>query len=163
IRLEAVHLDEQLIEGLLALVIAAAEARAAMPAHRVDFVDKDNAGCILLTLLEHISDAACTDADEHLAKIGTRDREEGDVRLAGDGGGEQRLAGAGGTYEQPTLRDLAPQPLKFLRVLQVFDDLLELLFRLVDAGDILKGDPPHLFRQQPRPAFAEPHRPPAAA
>jgi len=34
--LEAVHLDEQLVERLLALVVAAAEARAAMAPDRVD-------------------------------------------------------------------------------------------------------------------------------
>src|SRR5260370_40666035 len=54
IRLEAVHLDEQLVQGLLALVIAAAEAGAAMPAYGIDLVDKYNARCILLALLEHI-------------------------------------------------------------------------------------------------------------
>ena len=58
IRLEAVHLDEQLVQGLLALVIAAAETGAAMTADRIDFVDEDDAGRILLGLLEHVADAA---------------------------------------------------------------------------------------------------------
>ena len=58
IGLEAVHLDQQLVQGLLALVIAAAEAGAAMAADRVDFVDEDDAGRILLGLLEHVADAA---------------------------------------------------------------------------------------------------------
>ena len=43
VRLEAVHLDEQLVQGLLALVVAAAETRAAVPADRVDLVDEDDA------------------------------------------------------------------------------------------------------------------------
>ena len=58
IGLEAVHLDQQLVERLLALVIAAAEAGAAMTADRVDFVDEDDAGRVLLGLLEHVADAA---------------------------------------------------------------------------------------------------------
>ena len=94
IRLEAVHLDEQLVQGLLALVIAAAEAGAAMPAHRVDLVDEDDAGRVLLALLEHVAHAARADADEHLDKIGAGDREERHIRLAGDRAGEQGLAGA---------------------------------------------------------------------
>ena len=57
IGLEAVHLDQQLVERLLALVIAAAEPRAAMTAHRVDFVDEDDAGRVLLGLLEHVAHA----------------------------------------------------------------------------------------------------------
>src|SRR5262249_576022 len=38
VRLEAVHLDQQLIERLLALVVAAAETGTAMATHRVDLV-----------------------------------------------------------------------------------------------------------------------------
>ena len=57
IGLEAVHLDQQLIEGLLALVVAAAEAGAAMTADRVDLVDEDDAGRVLLALLEHVAHA----------------------------------------------------------------------------------------------------------
>jgi hypothetical protein len=40
---EAVHLDQELVEGLLALVVAAAEAGAAMAAHGIDLVDEDDA------------------------------------------------------------------------------------------------------------------------
>ena len=58
VRFEPVHLHQQLIERLLALVVTAAEARAAMPAHRVDFIDKDDARGVLLALLEQIADAA---------------------------------------------------------------------------------------------------------
>ena len=58
IRLEAVHLDQQLVQRLLALVIAAAEAGAAVTADRVDLIDEDDAGRVLLGLLEHVADAA---------------------------------------------------------------------------------------------------------
>jgi hypothetical protein len=48
VALEAVHLDQQLVEGLLALVVAAAEAGATMAADGVDLVDEDDAGrCFL--------------------------------------------------------------------------------------------------------------------
>ena len=40
--LEAVHLGEHLVEGLLTLVVAAAEAGAALAADRVDLVDEDD-------------------------------------------------------------------------------------------------------------------------
>ncbi len=42
--LEAVHLDQHLVQGLFALVVAAAEAGAALAADRVDLVDEDDAG-----------------------------------------------------------------------------------------------------------------------
>ena len=49
---EAVHFDEQLVQCLLALVMAAAETGAAMAPNGVDFVNEDDAGRILLALNE---------------------------------------------------------------------------------------------------------------
>ena len=46
------------VERLLAFVVAAAESMAAMAADRVDFINEDEAGRILLSLLEHVADAA---------------------------------------------------------------------------------------------------------
>ncbi len=83
--LEAVHLDQQLVERLLALVVAAAEARAAMTADCVDFVDEHDAGRVLLGLFEHVANAAGADAHEHLDEVRARDGEERHVGLAGDG------------------------------------------------------------------------------
>ena len=67
--LEPVHLDQQLVQGLLALVIAVAEAGAAVAADGVDFVDKDDARSRLLRLVEHVADTAGADAHEHLDKV----------------------------------------------------------------------------------------------
>jgi hypothetical protein len=55
IGLEAVHLDQQLVERLFALVIAAAKACATMAADGVDFIDEDDARRVLLGLLEHVA------------------------------------------------------------------------------------------------------------
>ncbi len=71
VRFEAVHFDEQRVQRLLALVVTAAEARAAMAPDRVDFVDEDDAGRVLLALLEKVANAARADADEHLDEVRT--------------------------------------------------------------------------------------------
>src|SRR3954465_1188792 len=76
VRVEAVHLDEDLVERLLALVVAAAEARATLATARVDLVDEDDARRVPLRLVEQVADAAGADADEHLHELGARDREE---------------------------------------------------------------------------------------
>ena len=163
IGLEPVHLDQQLVQRLLALVVAAAEPGAAMAADRVDFVDENDAGRVFLALLEHVAHPARADADKHLDEIRARDRKERHVRFAGDGARQQGLAGAGRTDQQHALGNFAAEPLKLLRVLQVLDDLFELLLGFVDPGYVLKGDAPDLFGQKPRPAFAKAHRPAAAA
>src|SRR5206468_8435382 len=89
VRLEAVHLDEELVEGLLALVVTAAEACAAVTTDSVDLVDEDDAGRVLLALLEQVAHAAGADADEHLDEVGAGDAEERNTCLAGDGAREQ--------------------------------------------------------------------------
>src|SRR6185436_5080941 len=73
VRFETVHLDEELIQRLLALVMTAAETGAAMTAHRIDLVDEDNAGRVLLALLEEIADARRAHADEHLDEVRAAD------------------------------------------------------------------------------------------
>ena len=91
---EAVHLDEHLVERLLALVVTAAEPGAAMAADGVDLVHEDDRRGRRLGLLEQVADAAGADAHEHLDEVRARDREEGHARLAGHRAGQQRLAGA---------------------------------------------------------------------
>ena len=103
--LEAVHLGEHLVERLLALVVAAAEAGAALAADGVDLVDEDDRPAELAGRLEQVADAAGADADEHLHEVGAGDRQERHAGLAGDGPGDERLAGARRADEQHALGD----------------------------------------------------------
>ncbi len=130
---EAVHLGEDLVERLLALVVAAAEARAADPADGVDLVDEQDAGAVLLGRLEHVADPAGADADEHLDELGARDREERHARLAGHGARQQRLARAGRTDQEHPLGNPAAEPLELLGVLEELDDLLQLALGVLQA------------------------------
>ena len=140
--LEAVHLGEDLVERLLALVVAAAEAgaRRARAADRVELVDEDDRRGGLLGLLEEVADAARADADDRLDELRRGDGEERRARLARDRAREQRLAGAGRAGEQDALGDPAAELLVALRALQEVDDLGELRLGLVDPGDVGERD-----------------------
>ena len=88
-----VHFDEQLVERVFPLVVAAELARAAAcPADGVDLVDEDDARCILARLAEQVPDARRPDAHEHLQELGARDAQERHLRLARNRFGQQRLA-----------------------------------------------------------------------
>ncbi len=157
--LETIHLHQQLVEGLFALVIAAAQAGAAMaPDDRVDFIDEDDAGRILLGLLEHITHTACADADEHLDKIRTGDGEEGHIGLARDGARQQGLAGARRADQQHALGNASAQALEFLRIAQEVHDLLQIILGFIDARHILEGDAALALGQHLGAALAEAHR-----
>src|SRR5699024_11254381 len=66
---EAVHLHEQLVEGLLALVVAAAHSGATLATDGVDLVDEDDAGCVLLRLHEQVAHTGGTDTNEHFHEV----------------------------------------------------------------------------------------------
>ncbi|GBD46608.1 hypothetical protein HRbin41_01436 [bacterium HR41] len=122
LHLEAVHLDEQLVERLFALVVAAAETGAAVPTDRVDLVHEDDAGRVLLGLLEEIAHTRRADADEHLDEVRPGDREERHARFAGDRPGQQRLTGARRPVQQHALRDTRAERLELLGVLEELFD-----------------------------------------
>ena len=71
IGLKPVHLDKQLVQCLLALVIATAQTGTTMATHRVNLVDENNARRIGFSLLEHVTHAACSNANKHFDKIRT--------------------------------------------------------------------------------------------
>src|SRR5699024_6185143 len=73
--LEAVHLDQKLVERLLALIVPAAEAGAAVTPDRVDLIHEDDAWGLLFALFEEVAHARGAHADEHLDEIRARDTE----------------------------------------------------------------------------------------
>ena len=158
VRLKAVHLDQQLIQSLFALVVSAAQASAAMTSHRIDLVDEDNAGSVLLALLEKIAHAAGADANKHLHKIRTRNREERNIRLARNRAGQQRLARSRRPNQQHALRNASAQLLELLRLAQKLDNLAQLFFGLFHASHVFERNFLLLHGEQSRPALAKRQR-----
>ncbi len=74
--------------------MTAAETGSSVPTDRVDLVDEDDAGRVLLALLEEVADAACADADEHLDEVRAGDAEERNARFTRDRTREEGLTGA---------------------------------------------------------------------
>ena len=159
VRLKAVHLDQQLVQGLFTLVIATTVARATGPAHGVDLIDEHDAGRIFLGLFEHVAHTTGTHTNEHLDEVGTRDGKERHTRFAGNRPRQQGLTGTGRALKQRAFGDLAAQTAELLRVAQEFDDLFQLFLRLVDARHVVKRHTTVFFGQHLGLGLAEPHRP----
>jgi len=113
---ESIHLDQQLIQRLFPLVIAATEAGSAVTPNRVDFVDKDDARRVLFALNEKVTDSGSPNTDEHFYKIGTADAEERDSRFARDGPSQQGLASSRGPHEQTPFGNSAAKFREFFRI-----------------------------------------------
>ena len=163
---EAVHLGEDLVERLLALVVAAGDvgpAGGARAADRVELVDEDDRRGGLLGLVEQVAHARGADADDHLDELRGRHLEERHPGLAGDRAGQQRLAGARLAGEQHAARDPGAQLQVLVGVLEEVDDLGQLLLGLVDPGDVVEGDVLIGGLDAPRARAPERHQPAGAA
>ena len=155
-RREAVHLDQDRVERLLTLVVAAAgEAAATLAADSVNLVQEDDARCGLLGLLEEVADARGTHAHEHLDKVRAGDGEEGHVGLACDRLGQQRFAAPGRAGEKHASRDAPAELGEPLGIFEELDDLVHLVLGLIDAGDVIEGDAGHLLAEHAVSALPE--------
>ena len=134
-----------------------------MTADRVDFVDEDDAGRVLLGLLEHVADAGRADADEHFNEVGTRNGKERHIGFAGNRAGEKRLTGTGRTDKQHTARNAAAQALELAGIAQELDYFLKVLLGFVDAGNVLERHLAMRFGEKLRARLAEAHRAATAA
>ena len=105
IGIEAVHLHKQLVKGLLAFIMTAAQTCAAMAAHRVNFINKDDTRGISLSLRKQIAHAGRAHTHIKLHKIRTRDREERNARLPCHRFGKKRFSRARPADQQHALRD----------------------------------------------------------
>ena len=88
VRFKSVHFDEQLVEGLFAFVVPAAQSGAAISPNGIDFVDEDDASPASLCLIEELTDATCAHADEHFDEIRPRNAIERHASFAGNALGQ---------------------------------------------------------------------------
>ena len=140
LRIEPVHLRQELVQRLLAFVVAPHHgAHAARLADGVQLVDEDDARRLVLGLREHVADPRGADADEHLDEVRAAEAEERHPGFSGDRLGEQCLPGAGRPDEQDTFRDPSSETLIPLGLLEKVHDLHQLAARFVDARHVVEG------------------------
>ena len=106
VRLEAVHLDQQLVERLLALFVAE-RAAAAAAADRVELVDEHDARGMAAGIAEEAADARRAHARVHLDEVRPAGKEERHAGFAGNRSRQECLARPRGADEQNALRDPA--------------------------------------------------------
>ena len=135
---EAIHLHQQLVQGLLALVVATPHAGAALAADGVDLVDKDDARSVLTRLLEQVTHTGRTDTDEHLHKVRTRNGVERHTRLTSDSTRKQGLTGTRWAIEQHTTRDLRAELFVHARVGEEVHHFVEFVDGLVGTRHVIE-------------------------
>ena len=137
---EAVHLGEELVQRLVALVVVRPDgARPRLRPIESISSTKMIDGAFCRAVLEEAAHPGRADADEHLHEVRPGDRDERHARLAGDGPGDQGLARAGRPDEQHALGDAGADLLELGRVAEELDHLADVGLDGVVAGDVVEG------------------------
>jgi hypothetical protein len=157
VTLEPIHFYEQLIEGLLAFVMAAAKAGAAVAPDGVDLVYEYDARGMLFCLFEHVAHAGGAHTYKHLYEIRAGNRKKGHLRLTGYRARQECLPGAGRANHQHTFRNLPTEALKLGGVPQEVNDFADLLLGFLDACHIAERHIDLIFAEQARPTLPERH------
>ena len=126
-----------------------------MAAHRVDFINKNDARSLFLGLFKHIAYARGTDTDKHLDKVRAGYRKKGNFCFAGYCLSKQGLSRSRRANHERATRNTTTQPLKLAGVHEKFNELLDFFLSFVHACNIIKRSLDLIFRQQAGFTFAK--------
>ncbi|KIR22283.1 hypothetical protein PFLU3_21630 [Pseudomonas fluorescens] len=163
IHFETIHLDQQLVEGLLTLIVTTTHAGATMATNGIDFIDKDDARSMFLGLFEHVANTTGTHADEHLDEVRAGNREERHLGLPGNRLGQQGFTGTRRTHHQHAARNTTTQALELARIAQKLYQFADFFLGFIATGNVSQGGLHLIFGEQARLALAEAHRPALAS
>ena len=135
---EAIHLRKELVQRLLAFVVAAAEARAPRATDGVDFVDENDRRRDFLRLGEELAHPGGAHADEQLDELRAAHRKERNAGLPRHGAGQECLSRTRRADEQDAPRDLAAEALEPGGLAQKIDDLPQVLLGGLEAGNVVE-------------------------
>ena len=114
---KAIHLYQQLVQGLLALVMATAKTSATLTTYSIDFIDEHNTGSALFRLVKQVAHAGSTHAYKHFYEVRARNTEEGHACFAGHSLRQQGFTSTRRAIQQHALGNLSTQLIIFLRTL----------------------------------------------
>ena len=114
---KAVHLYQQLVQGLLPLIITAAGAGTSVTAHSINLINKYNGRCLLLGLLKQVAHTRSTHAHIHLYKVRAGNGQKRCAGLTGHSTSQQSFTGTGRAHQQHASRNTGAQCGKAVRVL----------------------------------------------
>ena len=160
---KAIHLNQHLVQGLFALVIAATQAGAALAADCVNLINEDDARRVFLGVLKHVAHTGRADTDEHFNEVRAGDREERNLGLAGNAFGQQGLAGARRADQEQTTRNASAEFLKLGRVFEEVNHFFDFFLGFVATGNVCKSHGVGGLVKHAGFAFAEAESPALAA
>ena len=139
IAFKTVHFHQQLVQGLLALIMTAAQTCTALTSHRINLINKDNARRMFFRFFKHIAHPRRAHADKHFHKIRTGNGKKRHLRFAGNRPRQQGFARSRRPDHQHAARNLSAQTAEFGGITQKFHHFHHIMLGFIGAGNILKS------------------------
>ena len=137
---KTVDFHQQLVQGLLPLVVAAhGQGAAALPADGIQLINENNAGSLFAGLIKKVPHPGRPDADKHFDEFRTADTEKRNSGFAGNRLGQQGFPGSRRSHQQDAFRHMPSKALEVLGIFQKLDNLFQLQLRLFHAGHIFES------------------------
>ena len=125
----------------------------------INFIDKNKARSILLSLLKHIANSTCPNPHKHFHEIRTTNREERDFGFTRNRARQQGLTSSWRPNHKNTLRYRSAKSLKLLRISKKIDNLEKFFFCLLDSSNIFKRHLLLVHGEELRFGLTKTHRP----
>ncbi len=138
--IKAIHLNKQLVECLLTLIIPASARISSLATDGINLIDKDDTWRMLFCLFEEIAHSGRTDTNKHLDKLRTAHTVESNSCFTSDSTRDQGFASTRSPHKQHAFRSTSPHCRKTLRMFQKLDNFLQLHLCLFNSCHILKKD-----------------------
>ena len=137
---KAVHLNQQLVEGLVAFIRTATITRTAVTTDRIDLIDEDNRGSNFLCAGYKITHTRSANTDIHLKEFRTCNGEEGSLGFTRNSLCQQGLTCSRRTVEEHTSRNACTDLAELLGGNQELANFFKFLNGLVFTGHVSEGD-----------------------
>ena len=159
---EAIHFTQYLVQCLLAFIMSTTETGAAGPAHRVDFIDKDDGWCFLAGTGKHVAHPRCTNTDKHFDKFRAADTEKRYIGFTGHCFGQQGFAGTRRSHQQNSPGDFRTQFTIVLGIFEITHNFIKVALGIFQSGDIIETQILVLLAKTLGPGFTKIEEPCAA-
>ena len=127
---ETIHLGQQLVQGLLTLVVSA-DLAVTLFTDGIDLIDEYDTGRFFLGLFKKITNLGGAHTNEHLYEFRTGNGEEGNLRLTGYSFCKKGFTCSRRAYKKGSFRHLGTDLTVFLGIVKEIYDLLQKLLRLI--------------------------------
>src|SRR5690606_10345829 len=155
---KAIHLSEDLIEGLFLFARSTDCHRSTRATDSVEFVDENNRRRVFTRLLEKIAYPCSANPHNHLDKLRRAHGKERHASRTCDGTREKGFTRSRGSDKEHSSRGCASETCILLGILKKIHDLDQFIFCLVDTSHIVEGDfRGRFFVEAFRATTAEPH------